>query len=233
MFRTKLIELLLILGVIVSASPKNTMAEELPETANAFSSVSEEFCSDYSVDKKIEEIAELLIRGEESEEAVACYESLSDEGKAKVFETVAILRGFSVDDLRRDAEGMKQFSQTTNPLAAWDQLIERVPFSAVGKPLVSAIYYFQHSTICDGDASDIDYIFVYVYPSNMTNPDALRVFSSNLLVDSMLVYYQITIGGLKGYGDTGSTFVHVCVGDTGVANAGGASNVQDKMKTHN
>ena len=206
------------------------MAQEPDNKDDVF--LSEFTCSGKVTDVQIETIAKMMVAGEETKTAHLCYENLSLEDKALVFETVAVLRDISIDDLRKDADGMEEDIQL-QARGYWTQLVERVPFSAVFRPLVSSFYYFTNDTICDDDPTDTDYIFIYGFPAPMTNPDALRVFSSNWLVDSMLVYYQVRNGGLKGYGDTTNPYVQICVGDTGVSTAGGANNVKNNMKTHN
>lgn len=144
MFKSKFIWLACFLGAIsLSVVYGTSIAQELDQSKDSGDFWSEAACSNDNADKQIEVIAKMMVDNEESKEAYICYELLQDANKAFVFEMVAQLRGLSVKELRDEAEQMKRLSQTTRS-SAWDQYVERVPFSAVGKPLVSALYYFQN-----------------------------------------------------------------------------------------
>jgi len=96
----------------------------------------------------------------------------------------------------------------------------------------STSYYYPNQTYCDNDPSDTDYIFVYYFPSVISDPDSLRLISSDFLVDSMLAYYQWHYGGLKGFGLYNTSKVSICVGDNGIQYGGGADHISAYMKMH-
>jgi len=86
---------------------------------------------------------------------------------------------------------------------------------------------------CDGSAfPDIDYTFIVRFPSAVNDPDRLKSFAGITLVDAMLTYYQVTIGGINGRGNTASADVSLCIGDSGVANAGGIDSVRQHLKLY-
>lgn len=163
-----------------------------------------------------------------------CYGALADQDKARVFEAMAKLQGISLNNSAKEAPyltGLEPEGLAPEGIN-WQQLVERTPFSAVGKQLISASGAWYSATACDQNPLDIDYIFLFNFPSAVTNPDALRNFSSNLQVDAMLVYYQVRYGGLNGFGNTDSSRAYVCVGNTGLNTAGGITNVYNNMKLH-
>ena len=109
----------------------------------------------------------------------------------------------------------------------WDQLVEHAYY---GSNLVSVRDAWFSQTACDSDP-DIDYIFKFKFSSAVSNPDALRnISTTSLAVDAMLVWYQVRYGGVKGFGNTSSSRVYICLGDTGVTIAGGVGAVEDHMK---
>ncbi len=112
--------------------------------------------------------------------------------------------------------------------AALVNIIERAWFS-LGYRVVSVNSWWVDSW-CDDDPSDQDYLFYYVTPAPVSNPDGLRVFSADLLVDAMLAWYQLWYGGVNGFGVTEYNFAKICLGDTGVAMGGGAGRVAAYMK---
>jgi hypothetical protein len=186
------------------------------------------------IQARITTLAKHIVKDQVDEELRSCYNALSDENKARVFEAMAAERGLLVE-LRRETETDKlSLHESGAQLAAgvsWQQLIERIPFSAIGKTLRSVINSYQ-DPYCDGSDPDVDYTFVVAFPYAVTNPDSLRSFAGVTAVDAMLTYYQIVYGGINGRGRTDSGQVYLCIGDTGVANAGGEQAVRDNLKLH-
>lgn len=204
----------------------------------------EESCKEKEKKEKIKHIAREVVANRETDDVRSCYSGLADEDKALVFEDMAIERGISVDELRQETDQDRnnrnnssnaslQLSSASMPLAGtpWQQAIERYGFSAVGKTLRSVTRSYTDA-LCDGDGTDTDYVFVIAFPYNQSNPDSLRAFSYSVGVDAMLVYYQGRDRGINGRGRTDSRDVSVCLGDTGVATAGGQSAVQSGLKLH-
>lgn len=150
-----------------------------------------------------------------------------------MFEAVAKERGLLQALWKEGNEDQSQRSQLASITAgiSWQQLIERIPFSAVGKTLRSVTNSYQ-DPYCDGTDPDVDYTFVVPFPYAVSNPDSLRSFASVTLVDAMLTWYQIRYGGINGRGNTSSSNVYLCIGDTGVATAGGQVAVRNALKLH-
>jgi hypothetical protein len=187
------------------------------------------------------------VKDKVDQEVRDCYNSLADEDKARVFEAMAVERGISVEKLREEADENNRRMQEdqhseaiskpeelhalTHPGSFWRQLIERIPFSAVFSTLYYPVTSWQDA-LCDGDPSDVDYMFAFQFPYYISQPDALRSFSYSPGVDAMLVYYQGKYGGIDGRGHTDRPGVHVCLGDNGVATAGGEAHVRGWLALH-
>lgn len=224
------------LALMVGAWPRTAMAQVPSQdlaVANVFSTAA---CVGKVASAQVRALAERIVNDRVGQRERDCYDALTDADKALVFEAIAVLRGVPVDELhaeaRQDARTRGDGEYIVAAGIYWRQPIERVPFSAVFRPIVSAISSWQSAT-CDGDPSDIDYMFAFQFPSPMNNPDALRSFSHHLGVDAMLMWYQLYYGGITGEGWTDSPNVYTCIGDTGVAAAGGESTVRENLKLHN
>lgn len=166
----------------------------------------------------------------------------SDKEKVQLFEAMAEERGISREELRQEADEDAMQRQNivkvsppgedaTTMWQNWRQLIERIPFSAIFKPLVPATRSWQ-DYICDDDPSDIDYFISFDFPANVSDPDSVRSFSYHIGVDAMLGWYQLRYGGIDGRGNTGSNIVRVCLGDSAVATAGGIDIVRNNLYLH-
>ncbi len=190
-------------------------------------------CEKQSTSRRIKTIATMILSQEKEKFIRSCYKTLSDKDKAQVFEELAAQRGL-LEKLREETENNQHLSHGESmgaALASWKQLIERVPFSAIGKTLRSVTNAFQDK-YCDGTDPDIDYTFVVLFPYSITNPDSLRSFAGVTAVDAMLTWYQINYGGISGKGTTTSGYVYLCIGDTGVSTAGGVQAVRNALKLH-
>ena len=60
----------------------------------------------------------------------------------------------------------------------------------------------------------------------------LRNFAGVTLVDAMLSYYQVTLGGMSGRGNIASADVYLCLGDSGAGLAGGVDSVRQHLKLY-
>lgn len=186
--------------------------------------------------EKVVKIARALGKHQVSSEIAACYQKLTDEEKAQAFEEMAREQGTLpklLEEARRKSRPAGTYGQGDFSAAgiAWQQLIERTPFSAVGKTLRSVLYSYS-DTYCDGDGSDVDYTFVVTFPYPITNPDALRSFAGITGTDLMLSWYQVKYGGINGRGNTTNGYAYLCIGDTGLATAGGEATVRNELKLH-
>jgi len=186
--------------------------------------------------ERVVKIAGALAKHQVDGEIAACYQKLTNEEKAQAFEEMARERGTLpslIEEAKRNsrpagAYGRGDFSAAGIP---WQQLIERTPFSAVGKTLRSVLYSYSDA-YCDGDGSDVDYTFVVTFPYPITNPDALRSFAGITATDLMLTWYQVRYGGINGRGNTTNGYAYLCIGDTGLATAGGEATVRNELKLH-
>lgn len=188
-------------------------------------------CAGTGTDEQIEALAEFILKGQVAQEVRACYESLNVEGKARVFEAMAEQQGMLGvlrDETRQDKALMEQDLFQLSPNGLFYETLVRHGYPMY-TPVYGASSWYSNST-CDGDPSDIDYTFVFQFPSAVTNPDGLRTFSFDLRVDAMLSYYQIVHGGVRAWGNTSSPYVHTCMGNDGVGAAGGPDNVYRHMK---
>jgi len=190
-------------------------------------------CKDLPIVERINMLAGMILAKEKESILRPCYDSLSEQDKAQVFEAMATRRGL-LQKLRQENVANQKLSPSAAPnaiTASWKQLIERVPFSAISKTLRSVTNAFQDQ-YCDGTDPDIDYTFVVLFPYAMTNPDSLRSFAGVTAVDAMLTWYQVNYGGISGKGNTTSGYVYLCIGDTGVSMAGGVQAVRNALKLH-
>lgn len=215
--------LLLAMLLIVLATSVSNVAE---------ASSAKSACSTLPRSRKINRIATLIVAGKDSKDLYMCFQTLDDQGKADVFEMIAAQQGL-LGELRQEAnQDYKARSQENRqPEAAWQQLIERIPFSATGKTLRSVRTSYA-DPYCDGSDPDVDFTFVVRFPYAVTNPDSLRSFAGVTAVDAMLTWYQVWYGGISGRGNTSSRDVYLCIGDTGVAMAGGEQAVRNALKLH-
>lgn len=231
----KLFAMLTMVGVLV-------VVGFVPVSAQDSSSDAQTVCEDLDTDAKIELLAKLIVDDQVDEDVRNCYDTLTIEEKAQLFEAVAEERGISVEELRQEADedAAQREDVSDTPLPGedatargidWRQLIERIPFSAIFKPLVPGARSWQDS-ICDGDPTDVDYFVSFDFPANVSNPNSVRSFTYDVGVDLMLGWYQVRYGGIDGRGNTGSKIVRVCLGDTGVATAGGIDRVRDNLYLH-
>lgn len=214
MSKTKLISILVAVTVILSGWPDVVMAENLGAGLNSARSVN---CK-----KQICNLAQMIANDQVTDAARVCYEALSDADKALVFEMLATFRGIDIEILHKEALQNSQGVEMTPMINGewWRQPVERIPFSAVGKTLYPSSGSWS-DPLCDNDSSDVDYVFRFIFPAPMSDPEALRSFSYHLGVDAMRVWYQVQYGGVTGFGSTSSYNVYICLGDTGVATAGG------------
>lgn len=201
----------------------------IPANANA----ARPNCKELPIPQRIKALAGMILSKEKEKTIRPCYDSLSEQGKALVFEEMAAQRGL-LNSLRQESENNQPLTSNNAPsaiTASWQQLIERVPFSAIGKTLRSVTNAFPDQ-YCDGSDPDMDYIFVVRFPYAMTNPDALRSFAGVTAVDAMLTWYQVRYGGINGRGTTTSGYVYLCIGDTGVSMAGGVQAIRNALRLH-
>ncbi len=201
--------------------------------------LSEFICSGKASKQQIEALAKMIVNNQVTKEVRTCYYQLTDEGKVDVFEAMARERGVSLEDPYKESredlantEGREDLANTENINQIngihWNQLVEH---AWLGSNLVSAGYYWPSLTYCDGDDTDVDWIFHFYFPSAVSNPNALRnISTTSLAVDIMLTYYQATIHGVKGIGNTASSMVQICVGDDGVSTVGGPGVIEDHME---
>lgn len=232
---SKLFAILLMTGVLISGGFAPAVAQDASPAVPAA-------CEDLDTDAKIKLLAKLIVNDQVDEDVRNCYDTLTIEEKAQLFEAVAEERGISVAELRQEADEDAAQRQDVSdiPLPGedvtareipWQELIERIPFSAIFKPLVPGARSWQ-DPICDGDPTDVDYFVSFDFPANVSNPASVRSFTYDVGVDLMLGWYQIRYGGIDGRGNTGSNIVRVCLGDTGVATAGGIDVVRDNLYLH-
>lgn len=219
------------LSVLLSLSVGlGTASAESPRPESQYQAVIErEPCVGRGSDEQIQALATLIVNERVSDEVRRCYEDLGDEGKAQVFEAMATLRGISVKELQEEAL-QDMLARATQPLAApgdWLQPLERAWLAPV--PVVSVSDAWWSGTTCDSDP-DIDYIFLFQFSSPVNDPDAVRSFSQHLGVDAMLLWYQLSYGGITGFGNVSTPRVYACIGDSGVAAAGGFSTVYNNLK---
>lgn len=174
----RLLAVFVLLELLLSAAPRMALAQNTHINLAVPSALSTTPCTSKGTVEELKALAALIVRDELTEEARAYYWALSDESKAQLFEAVAAERGISVaqlhEETRKNMEAMKRRTSGSTPLGFWQQLIERAWFS-LGYRVVSVTSWWVDSW-CDGDPSDQDYLFYYVTPAAVSNPDGLRVF---------------------------------------------------------
>lgn len=190
-------------------------------------------CQDLPTPQRIKVLAGMILSKEKEAFIRPCYESLTEQAKAQVFEEMANQQGL-LQKLNQESQHNQALSSRTSPnaiTASWQQLIELVPFSAIGKTLRSVTNAYPDQ-YCDGSDPDMDYTFVVWFPYAVTNPDSLRSFTGVTAVDAMLTWYQVRYGGINGRGSTTSDYVYLCIGDTGVSMAGGVQAIRSALNLH-
>lgn len=122
MSRIKFLSVSVLLALVLSTAP--TMA------LTGLSAPSATPCTGKGTAEELRALATLIVNDELTEEAISCYQALSDASKAQLFEVIAIERGISVAELheeaRKDVEAMRRIRDSNStPLGYWQQLIER------------------------------------------------------------------------------------------------------------
>lgn len=203
------------------------------------------------------ELARELARKNNSKWVLDCYWGLSDVAKRDLFPEIIREAGVSLETLTQDFQLMTT-TDTLRPMeaiplwyqpniarstpggpstnltsgsGAWTDWLERVPFSAVFAPLVSAGGIWRDQYWCDGTFDpDLDAILVDHFPSAVSDYLAVRSFGTleYPLVDAMLTYYGF---GVNGSGYTWSSTVYACVGETAV-NWLGEGYIYNGLKLH-
>lgn len=164
----------------------------------------------------IAEIAQTELR--DSKSIRACYDALSIEQKALVFERSATKRSHNDKSGRKDSDIGPQAVQ---PLAFGTLL---TPYTAIGwgESRTAYMYWMDNGNRCPIERGP-ETNFAYSYSTNVTNPAGLRANSpTHLLVDSAIAYYTVKYGGLKTWYDTNSNVITTCVGNEGLSKVGGA-----------
>ncbi|MGC9400594.1 MAG: hypothetical protein ACP5HM_15865 [Anaerolineae bacterium] len=240
MRKVKFVSVFVLLALLLSAGPGVALAQKPGPEAGPEVMLSPDTCSGKGTDEQIQALAKLALEDQVSGKALGCYEALSAEGKARVFEAVAEQRGILQEldeETRWNKVAMEQNLSKQNlpreamPLGGqvWEQLIEhRVLVS--GERITANRWWVNHN--CDGDPGDKDYQLRFDFPTAVTDPDEVGTYSWDLLVDAMLWYYQVKYGGVKGWGHTAWGRMYTCIGDKGVENAGGIDNVYSDMIVH-
>jgi hypothetical protein len=95
-------------------------------------------------------------------------------------------------------------------------------------PKIFASYWYTDPN-CDGDPSDTEYVFYYPVSTSASTKGNLRWTTTNVIVYTA---FSLAYGGnLSAFGTSWSE-VRLCIGDTGVAAAGGASTVGNSVFVH-
>lgn len=218
-----MLTLLLALALI----PVSTSAQEAEIASKAA-------CSVEKVQDKIKHVAKKVVKNETDEEVQSCFDSLTLQEKAQVFEAMATERGIAPDKLREEVEKDKEAKANAVRAMAgmpWRQLIELpwiFSYSSVGSN------GWWEDRYCDGSGTDpdIDYTFRFQFSSAVSNPDAMRSnrYPGAVNIEAMLSYYQVANGGIDGRGNTASGTVYVCLGQNGVTTAGGPTIVGSSLR---
>jgi len=100
-------------------------AQPNPANPNVLSDIS---CNGEGTSKELKALATLVVSGEITEEVRRCSQALSDEGKAQLFEIIAVERGLSIDELHEEARRDREALETRriagySPLGFWQQLL--------------------------------------------------------------------------------------------------------------
>lgn len=225
MLSSVLIAVILLMSINLHSASAETLGEEQVSVVALQAGT----CGGQVTDEQLKTLAKMIITEQVPKAARDCYEAMNVENKTKLFEVVIEQRGLSVDELRKEArEDLHLMSNARISNGLWSQLIEHTFYDLTDPPVYSNGWW--QDSLCDGDSGDVDYVFHFAFSSPMSNPDRLRTNSLHMGVDAMLWWYHYQYGGIKGWGSTGSVSVSTCLGDTGVAGAGGPQTVYNYMR---
>lgn len=133
MRKVKLLSMLVLLGLLLNAAPGTALAAtQSQEPLQALVD-----CKGEGADNQVKILAQLIVKEQVSEAARNCYAALSDEGKARVFEAMAMLRGIPLEELHKEAQQDMLARKNVGLAAAgdWKQPLERAWIAPV--PVVS------------------------------------------------------------------------------------------------
>ena len=99
----------------------------------------------------------------------------------------------------------------------WGNMLMHYTPIGFGQTRTASTYYIDNGTRCDPTQLGHEYVFVYRFSSNVTNPAGLATNSPNLAVNLALIRYDtpppVGTGGVKFWYDTTSPTITTCVGD--------------------
>ncbi len=159
------------------------------------------------------------------EEARSTYESLDDSQRDLVR---TLVEDKTSTFLERENETVPDGAPALESQAAganWQQSIENV-WTYNYQPKVFSSYSYVDWN-CDDDPSDKEYVFYYPYPS--LSPSLLRWTSTSAQV--YIAFMAAYGGNLLGFGYNKAE-ARLCIGDNGVAAAGGAAKVKASVFVH-
>lgn len=165
---------------------------------------------------------------QDSKEIRQCYDTLTNEEKTQVFVRTAKKVGLGA----KLAEEMRGANVKGPQPLVYGSL--SIPYTAVGsgEQRTAYTYWVDDGSRCP-TGRGTEYNFAYSFSSNVTNPSSLRANSPwNILVDSAILYYTLTDGGLKSWYDTNSPVITTCVGDTAISTVGGTGVWKDNAAVY-
>ncbi len=154
------------------------------------------------------------------------YTSLSDSEREYVNSRVLANSG-NMEDIGDAEFTTEKFPtiQTQAAGSAWGQNIENVWTWNYPNKLFSTGVYVDW--LCDDDSSDMEYVFYYPFPSVAPSSVRWTSVSSQVYLAFMAAYGGNLLGFGYSYGE-----VRLCIGDRGVAAAGGAAKVKSSIFVH-
>lgn len=166
-------------------------------------------------------IAEYILTDRLTDEQFERYQFSEDEMRSIVIE-VGLASGGDFEELRTFAEKLDFKAAGDAPPPSWGACSQTVEKSDASGDTYA--YTSGTSYTCDGDSSDVDYVFSFA-PTWADDPNDVRWYANAYVRTVFAAAYSSNLLGSS----LCSTPVQLCIGTTGVTAAGGASYVKSKL----
>jgi hypothetical protein len=211
---------LILLGVVFSNTPAGVATAKIMNSTN---------------EPTIDEFVDLILAEKITVPEVDAFLKGLNETQYEEFVKVFAERvGVDKKELQEEADEYNQITspdkslpgenpRTAAPNAVWNDTIENTWTISVNGPF--SLFWYEDGN-CDGDSSDNEYVFYYGFPSS--SPESIRWSTTAAQVYAAFAVYN---WNLLGFGYNFDE-VRLCIGDSGVALAGGPDVVRDTVYIH-
>ena len=230
MYKVKFLSIFVALAIIVSATPvyaegSNPPSNSVPVVVSIIDKAGGDITN-----ADLAKVVDLIMTNQITVEQLARFMAKLDKQQLETMRVLLSDRAGitiqSVDSKRADAMGTPLGRQVAASFA-YVETIENV-WTWNYNPKIFAGFWYQDG-LCDGDPSDNEYVFYYPISTSASTKGNLRWTTTNPLVYAV---FSVAYGGnLSAFGYNYSE-VRLCIGDNGVAAAGGAYAVGTSVFVH-